>query len=177
MPTPGGTGSGVFSGNCALRDDGNPVCICKVIDTDGPCRLSHPVQPRPPCQLCCTLRCRAWLYRCGMGMLMPTPLLPRAYWRVTLGLTRHDLAPTSANCTIARVPPTHPCLANSNGACNVGVCAYSDDYVSWHKTGCMTHAPNPSSETNHDTSIWRDGPNGTWYQAWRNSVELYWRRR
>lgn len=47
---------------------------------------------------------------------------------------------------------------NGNSA---GVCAYSSDWVRWHKTGCITKAPSPLSQTSHDMSIFRDGP--TWY--------------
>ena len=69
-----------------------------------------------------------------------------------------------------RSPPTclhrmtgKPVCIYTNGACSVGVCAYSDDFVTWNKSGCMTKPPNPFSEVSHDTSIFRDGPNGTWY--------------
>ena len=67
----------------------------------------------------------------------------------------------SGNCAIR--DNGKPVCIYSNGACNVGVCAYSDDFVTWNKSGCMTQAPNPDSETNHDTSIWRDSPTGTWH--------------
>jgi hypothetical protein len=36
-------------------------------------------------------------------------------------------------------------------------------YAVGNKTACMTKAPNARSQTNHDSSIWRDGPGGTWY--------------
>ena len=67
----------------------------------------------------------------------------------------------SGNCAIR--DNGKPVCIYSNGHCSVGVCAYSDDYVTWRKTGCMTQAPSPRSQTNHDTSIWRDGPGSTWF--------------
>ena len=67
----------------------------------------------------------------------------------------------SGNCAIR--DSGNPVCIYSNGHCSIGVCAYSDDWVHWNKTACMTKAPNPKSQTNHDSSIWRDGPGGTWY--------------
>ena len=67
----------------------------------------------------------------------------------------------SGNCALR--DNGKPVCIYSNGRCDVGVCAYSDDYVTWRKEGCMTKAPSARSQTNHDTSIWRDGPGGTWY--------------
>ena len=67
----------------------------------------------------------------------------------------------SGNCAIN--DDGTPVCIYSNGRCSVGVCAYSEDWVHWTKTGCMTQAPSPKSQTNHDSSIWRDGPGGTWY--------------
>lgn len=67
----------------------------------------------------------------------------------------------SGNCALR--DNGKPVCIYSNGACNVGVCAYSDDYVTWEKAGCMTRQPNPDSQVSHDTSIFRDKPNGTWY--------------
>jgi hypothetical protein len=67
----------------------------------------------------------------------------------------------SGNCAIR--DNGNPVCIYSNGKCSIGVCAYSEDWVHWNKTACMTKAPNPKSQTNHDSSIWRDGPGGTWY--------------
>jgi hypothetical protein len=67
----------------------------------------------------------------------------------------------SGNCAIR--DNGKPMCIYSNGHCSIGVCAYSNDWVHWNKTACMTKAPNPRSQTNHDSSIWRDGPGGTWY--------------
>ena len=46
------------------------------------------------------------------------------------------------------------------------VCAYSRDWIHWTKKLCIGPDQNPSyaSQTQHDTQIWRDGPNGTWYR-------------
>jgi beta-fructofuranosidase len=45
------------------------------------------------------------------------------------------------------------------------VCAYSTDWVHWEKRLCLgpERAPSYASQTQHDTSIWRNGPGGTWY--------------
>jgi beta-fructofuranosidase len=45
------------------------------------------------------------------------------------------------------------------------VCAYSRDWIHWEKKLCIGPREYPSyaSQTQHDTSIWRNGPNGTWY--------------
>lgn len=67
----------------------------------------------------------------------------------------------SGNCVIR--DNGKPVCIYSNGQCSVGVCAYSDDYVTWRKAGCMATPPTPGGPTNDDTSIWRDGPGGTWY--------------
>ena len=67
----------------------------------------------------------------------------------------------SGNCALR--DDGKPVCIYSNGHCSIGVCAYSEDWVHWSKTACMTTAPSPRSQTNHDSSIWRDGPGGTWY--------------
>ena len=45
------------------------------------------------------------------------------------------------------------------------VCAYSKDWLHWTKKLCIgpDQSPSYASQTQHDTQIWRDGPNGTWY--------------
>jgi beta-fructofuranosidase len=45
------------------------------------------------------------------------------------------------------------------------VCAYSSDWVHWEKRLCLgpERAPSYASQTQHDSSIWRDGPGGTWF--------------
>ena len=72
-----------------------------------------------------------------------------------------DVGVFSGNCAIN--DDGSPVCIYSNGRCDIGVCAYSTDWVHWSKTACMTKAPSARSQTNHDSSIWRDGPGGTWY--------------
>eukprot|EP01052_Picozoa_sp_SAG31_P037640 SAG31_NODE_4896_length_2879_cov_2.297842_1_plen_657_part_00 len=67
----------------------------------------------------------------------------------------------SGNCALR--DDGKPVCIYSNGHCSIGVCAYSADWIHWNKTACMTRAPSARSQTNHDSSIWRDGPGGTWY--------------
>ena len=45
------------------------------------------------------------------------------------------------------------------------VCAYSKDWLHWTKKLCIgpDQSPSYASQTQHDTQIWRDGSNGTWY--------------
>lgn len=58
----------------------------------------------------------------------------------------------------------HVCMYSGfqNKPCDVAVCAYTHDWVMWKKTACASTPPSTASQTNHDTSIWRDGANGTW---------------
>ena len=64
-----------------------------------------------------------------------------------------DVGVFSGNCAID--DDGSPVCIYSNGRCDIGVCAYSTDWVHWSKTACMTKAPSARSQTNHDSSIWR----------------------
>ena len=54
-----------------------------------------------------------------------------------------------------------PVCIYSGSDCNFGVCAYSRDWLTWTKVGCMQHAPSVASQTNHDTAIFR--VDGLWH--------------
>ncbi len=68
----------------------------------------------------------------------------------------------SGNCAL--VDDGTPVCIYSGGKdapCDTGVCAASDDWINWRKSGCMRHAPSPRSQVNHDSAIVRL-PNRTW---------------
>ena len=54
-----------------------------------------------------------------------------------------------------------PVCIYSGSDCDFGVCAYSRDWLTWTKVGCMQHAPSVASQTNHDTAIFR--VDGLWH--------------
>ena len=74
------------------------------------------------------------------------------------------MAVYSGNCMLHH-DTGHPVCIYSGGRdrpCDTGVCASSSDWIHWNKTSCMTHAPSPHSQTNHDSSIFRLA-NGTYF--------------
>ena len=67
------------------------------------------------------------------------------------------MAVFSGNCAIADGKPVCIYSGGSNKPCDTGTCAYSDDWIHWRKTACMTTAPSAASQVNHDTAIFRVG--------------------
>ena len=70
----------------------------------------------------------------------------------------------SGNCAFNGTDNPDPICIYSNNPCSIGVCATSTDgWITWEKRACMNVPPSKASQTNHDTSIWRDSDTGTWY--------------
>ena len=58
-----------------------------------------------------------------------------------------QMAVFSGNCALDDAG--HPTCVYSGGKkkpCDVGVCAYSKDWLEWTKTGCMQRAPSAASQ-------------------------------
>ena len=69
----------------------------------------------------------------------------------------------SGNCVLKDGNPVCIYSGGQVTHCDTAVCATSEDWVHWKKAACMSQSPSPASQTNHDSSIWRDGPHGSWY--------------